>query len=299
MKKYIGIDLGGTNCRVAVVDENGNIGDMLITPSYADQSSDVIVNNIIHSVKQIADYSKYPGIGIGVPGPVDQKNGWMTMASNIPALEKYPLISHLSNELGLPVFMDNDANVAGLAEAILGAGKDYDNVVYITHSTGIGGGIIYNKQIISGIKGYAGEVANIVIDPNLEKINHLNAGAIENHASGTALVKKAQLLIDKNITSAKELFDLYADKNPEACKIIDTMCYQMGLMLANIAHVLNPECFVFGGGVTKSCELYFDKMIDCYKSLVHPPMADTKFVLAGLKEPGIVGAALIPYSKGV
>lgn len=299
MKTYIGIDLGGTNCRVAIVNEHGEICEHISNPSYADQSAEVIVNNIINSVKQLNNYKNNAGIGIGVPGPVDQKNGWMTMASNIPALKEYPLIKKLESELGLKVFMDNDANVAGLAEAILGAGKEFNNVVYITHSTGIGGGIVYNKQIISGVKGYAGEVANIVIDPNLSKVNHLNAGAIENHASGSALVAKAKKLIDPNIVSAKELFDLYTNNHPVAIEIIDTMCKQMGLMLANIAHVLNPECFIFGGGVTKSADLYFDKMISYYKSFVHPPMADTKFVLANLKEPGIVGAALIPYSKGV
>lgn len=297
MKTYLGIDLGGTNVRVAKITEEGEILQIVKGPSYALESADIIVENMINLIRQI-DLSDVDSIGLGVPGPVDQKMGWLNMASNIPNLAKYPLVDKLEETFGLKVAMDNDANVACLAEAYFGQGKGKDIVIYVTHSTGIGCGICINKKTISGKHGYAGEIGNIIVKPNGPKINHLNIGAVENEASGTHMVRKAQERIDKNIEHAGQIFDLVKEGNQEAIKLVDEMTTDFAMALANVGHVLDPDVFVIGGGVTKGKDLYFDQLIEKYKSMVHVGMRDVEIKVAELEEPGLIGAAMLPQTKG-
>lgn len=299
MKKYLGIDLGGTNVRVAKINAKGEIEQVVKGPSYGLDPADKIVSNLFELIRQIDGYEKVEGIGLGVPGPVDQKKGWMNMASNIPSLSKYPLVHVIEEEFNIPVVMDNDANVACLAEAYFGAGKDKDIVVYVTHSTGIGSGICINRHTISGAHGFAGEMGNIIVNREGDKINHLNRGAIEIEASGTNIVRKAQERIDENIEHAGQVFELAFKKdNKIAQKIIDDMTTDFAMALANVAHVIDPDVFVIGGGVTKSAKYYFDNLIERFKDMVHEGMREIEFKIAELDEPGLIGAAMLPRSKG-
>lgn len=299
MKKYLGIDLGGTNVRVAKINPEGGIEQIVKGPSYGLESTEKIVNNLLNLIRQIDNLDEVASIGLGVPGPVDQKKGWMNMASNIPALARVPLVDILEKEFKIPVAMDNDANVACLAEAYFGAGKDKDIVVYVTHSTGIGCGICVNRKTISGAHGFAGEIGNIVVNRNGDKINHLNRGAVEIEASGTNIVRKAQERIDKNIEHAGQVFDLaFKENNEVAKKIIDDMTTDFALALANVAHVIDPDVFVIGGGVTKAKDYYFEDLISKFKEMVHEGMRDIEFKVAQLDEPGLLGAGMLPKSKG-
>lgn len=298
MRTYLGIDLGGTNVRVAKVDEFGEILQVVKGPSYGLEEASKIVSNLISVIRQIDNVSDISGIGLGVPGPVDQKNGWMDMASNIPALSRYPLVRMLEDEFNVPVVMDNDANVACLAEAYFGGGANKEIVIYVTHSTGIGCGICINKKTISGSHGYAGEIGNIIVNRNGDKINHLNRGAVEIEASGTNIVRKAQERIDSSIEHAGQVFDLAKNNNAEAIKLIDEMTTDFAIALANVGHVLDPDVFIIGGGVTKSSDHYLPTLIDKYKTFVHQGMQNVEIKIAGLEEPGLVGAAMLPRSKG-
>ena len=295
---YIGVDLGGTNVRAALVDDAGHIHHIVKRDSKALESSEIIIENLIDCITSIPDYQTAKGIGLGVPGPVDVKAGCMFMATNIPALTMFPLKEVLEKRLSIPVFLDNDANVAGLAEALVGAGKDKDVVYYVTQSTGIGGALIVHGQIVSGRVGHAGEIGNLIIDPHRASINHLNDGAVENEASGTALVRKAQTFIDPTITSARDLF-LLVETNEVAKRIVETMAHDLGVMFSYIAHIVDPDAFIIGGGVSKSSEYYLELMKQAYASKVHKPLANTPFLKAQLDEPGLVGAAMLPKSQGV
>lgn len=298
MKKYLGIDLGGTQIRVAVVDEEGIIYQTETASSHATESAEVIVNNIFNQIDKIENLDEISGIGIGVPGPVNQNEGHMTLASNIPALSKYPLIKVLRERYELPVYMDNDANVAALAEATVGVGKGHNIVAYVTHSTGIGAGIVINGQAISGRRGFAGEIANLIVSDSYPKVNHLNAGAVENIAAGLGFVKQAQERISPAISSGKDVFELFEQGNKEAAKLVDEMCFYFAKGLSMLSAVLDPECIIIGGGVTKSSHLYWDKLHEYYRSMVHESLRDLEFVKPVLSEPGIVGAAMLPRSHG-
>ena len=297
MKYYIGIDLGGTNVRVAKVDEKGNIIQDIVKPSHGlEGPKELVRDTIFGMLDDITDLNKCEGIGIGVPGAVDPIRKVMTISTNINGFKDYPIAQLIEEKYKLPCFVDNDANVAGLGEALLGAGRGHKIVYYLTHSTGIGGALVINGKVISGRLGYAGEVANIIIDRNREKINDLNAGAVETEASGTAIVRKGKKAFG-DINSAREVFALYKEGNPEAVKIIDDMCRDFAQLLATIAHVVDPNCFVIGGGVSKSAELYFPKVKEYYESMVHVSMRDIPIVTASLKEPGVLGAAFLVKSS--
>ena len=299
MKTVIGIDLGGTNVRVAKVTEDGQILQVLSSPSHALEGTEKVMTNLKSLIRQIDGLNEVSGIGIGVPGPVDTVKGVMTMATNLPGFENYPMAQEIEREFNLPTFVDNDANVAGLAEALVGAGKGYKIVYYITHSTGVGGALVADGKVISGKNGYAGEVGNIIVQSEGEKINHLNVGAAENVFSGTALVKEAKEKLNPNITSAKAIFDLAKEGNVVAQKMIDDMAYHFALLCSAIGHVVDPHVFVIGGGVSKAHEAYFDKILENYNNLVHVGMRNPLFKRAELSEPGIIGAAMLPISHGI
>lgn len=295
MKKYIGIDLGGTNVRVALVTEKGEILEEVKRTSQSDLGPVKVLDNILNMVDALEHKDEAVAVGVGIPGPVDQEKGCITIATNLKDFEYFPVVEYLKQRLHLPVYMDNDANVAGLAEALVGSGKGEKVVYYITHSTGIGGALVVNGQVVSGRYGYAGEVANIIVDRYRPKLNHLNAGAVENWASGTAMVIQGQEKISKEITSAKQVFDLAEEGHEVAKEIIDSMMTDFAMMLSIISHVCDPNVYVLGGGVTKSKDHYLDEVVKRYKQMVHKGMRDTKFELASLEEPGVIGAAMLCY----
>lgn len=293
MKYYVGIDLGGTNVRVAKVDETGKIIQEFKEASEVHNGKELLVKKMIRMVQSLDNYQECLGVGCAVPGPVDKVKNVMTMSTNIPGFAYYEFARIMSERLNMPVYLDNDVNAAALGEAILGAGKNDAIVYYVTISTGIGGGLVINQKVHGGRNGYAGEVANIVIDRNREKHNHLNIGAVENEASGLAIIKKASSLYNRPFDSAKELFDLALAGDLKAKNLVDDMAFDIALMLSSVAHVVDPHIFIFGGGVMKSKDVFFPKVHEHFKKLVHDKMSDVKFTVAELEEPGLVGAAML------
>ena len=295
MKYYLGIDLGGTKVRVAKVNENGDILQVEVEDSKAKESAEVIKDNIISLIDRF-DLSDIEGIGIGVPGPVDSHKKVMTLASNIPALLGYPLADKLEKHFNKKVYINNDANVAGLSEALLGKGKGHEIVYYITHSTGIGGALIIGGKLVNGKNGYAGEIGNIIIDENGEKVNHLNKGSVETEFSGTALSRKATALYKEEV-STPELMRRAKDNDPKALKLIDEMAYDFAKLLHMIAHIISPDCFIIGGGVSKEFDYYIPKVKKYLEGMLLEGIKDIPIYKAELKEPGVVGAALLVKSE--
>lgn len=298
MKCYIGVDLGGTNVRVAKVTEDGQVLAQVKGPSYGQEGPAKVMANIKEMIHEIPDWKEARGIGVGVPGPVDKKSGSMVLSTNLPGFTGYPIARELSDEFGMPAYLDNDANVAGLAEARVGAGKGLKTVFYVTISTGIGGVLCVDGKTVSGKHGFGGEVANIIIDRNRKKINNLNAGAIENEASGTAITRKGrEAMPEEDIPHAGKVFELADAGNEKAKAIVSQMEEDLGQMFATIACVCDPDIFIIGGGMTKSADKFLPGVIENYKKFSHTAVQDTPFVIAGLPEPGVVGAAMVPLSE--
>lgn len=299
MKTYIGIDLGGTNVRVAKITGTGEILNQVKGPSYGQEGPKVVMNNLKKLVREIPNWKECSGIGVGVPGPVDTKAGTMVLSTNLPGFAGYPFADDLKNEFGMPAFLDNDANVAALAEALVGAGKGLKYVFYTTISTGIGGCLVVDGKTVSGKHGFGGEVANIIIDRNREQVNYLNVGAIENEASGTGLKRKYEALSGKKIEHTGVVFDLADEGDEVAKKVVAEFQKDLGQYFATISCVCDPDIFVIGGGMIKSAKKWLPGVIEQYKAMSHTAVQDTPFVLAGLEEPGIIGAAMIPVSEGI
>ena len=299
MKKYIGIDLGGTNIRCAIVTEDGQILDQVKGPSYAQDGPEKVLGNIYQLVRQLKNWEECSGVGVGVPGPCNQVTGSMMMSTNLPGFTGFPFAETLTKEFGMPSYIDNDANVAGLAEALLGAGKGCPVVYYVTISTGIGGGLVVNGQCVSGKHGYTGEIANIIIDRDRRKYNHLAVGAVENEASGTAITRYGkELMPECNIEHAGQVFKLAEEGYPKAVEIIDRFEGDLAQMFATLAAAVDPDCFILGGGMMKSGDFFLPGVIEKFKKITHEPLHDTPFLVAELEEPGVIGAAMLPRSRG-
>lgn len=297
MKTYIGVDLGGTNIRAAKVDEDGNILQILKDSSEPDKGVDHVMNKMINLIESIDDYEECVGIGLGIPGPIDTINGKIIVSTNLPKLVGYPIAEHISKHFNKPVFMDNDVKVAALGEAVLGGGKGYPIVYYVTISTGIGGALVIDKNVISGQNGHAGEVGNISIDRNRKKYNVLNVGAVENEASGTAITRIGKETFGEQIENAGDVFALAKEGNEKAMEIVENMSYDLAMMFSTIAHIVDPHVFVVGGGVMKAKDVFFDKMEKYYRDMIHVGMQPVVFKEAQLDEPGIVGAAMLAMEK--
>lgn len=297
MKTYIGVDLGGTNVRAAIVDEEGNVLVQKKSPSYAQEGKEKVMDTIINLIKSLPDYESCSGIGVGVPGPCDEKTGSMVLATNLPGFEGYSIANKLEETFHMPSFIDNDANVAALAEALVGAGKGKKVVYYVTLSTGIGGGLVINGECISGKHGFTGEIANIIIDRNRSKVNYLAVGAIENEASGTAITRKANEKASKKYKHAGEVFEDAHNGDPVAKEIVDNVARDLAQLFATIACVCDPDIFILGGGMMQSSDLFLPSVIEKFKEISHTQLHDDEFVLASLEEPGVIGAAMLPKSK--
>lgn len=303
MRYFIGVDLGGTNVRSLLVDEKGNILTEKKEETESIKGPDYVLQKIIRQIEGL-DYSSIngfenvEGIGIGVPGPVDTVNKWMVMASNLHGFDYYPICDKLQTYFNKPTFIDNDANVAGLAEAIIGAGKFKPTVFYITISTGIGGAFIVDGKLVSGNRGHAGEIGNIIVKTNGETINHLNPGAVENEASGTAIVRKARAIFGEDkIAHAGDLFKLAASGDPKAQEIRADFIDCITTMMANIAHTVDPHCFVLGGGVMKSREYFFEDLEKMFNEKIHKGMRGyTPILGVEIDDCGAIGAAMLPMS---
>lgn len=297
MKNYIGVDLGGTNIRAAIVNEEGAILNMKKTRSNPERGAEPVMETMITLIESLEGYEACEGIGMGIPGPIDTAAGKIIVSTNLPKLIGFPIAEYIREHFHKPTYIDNDVKVAALGEAVQGAGKDYPIVYYVTISTGVGGALVIDRKVISGQNGHAGEIGNICIDRNRKKYNILNAGAVENEASGTAITRKGKEVFGDQIHDAGDVFELARKGNEKALKIVDGMSYDLAMMFSAIGHIIDPHVFVVGGGVMKGKDVFFEKMEKYYRSMIHEGMQPVVFREALLEEPGIIGAAMLPMTK--
>ncbi|MGD6870982.1 ROK family protein [Sutcliffiella horikoshii] len=293
MSLRIGVDLGGTNLRVALVQENGKIVRDMERKTEAEKGPQYIIDVMMEMIRDIKGREYVKGVGVGCPGPLDPKTGVIYNPPNLPGWNSIPLASVLEKSLSEQVRIDNDANVAALAEAKFGAGVGAESVYYITVSTGVGGGFVLNGKVFQGAAGYAGEIGNMIILPDGPTHNSLNAGALESLASGTAIGmagRKAGIS-----EGAEEVFRLASLGDITAQDIINDAINYLSIGIANLVHSVNPSIFVLGGGVMKSESQVLDPLKDKVKSYVYPRLKDTiAIVPASLgSRAGVIGAAFL------
>ena len=308
MSKYVvGVDVGGTTVKLGMFDVNGDVTAKWEIPTRTEDGGKLILPDIADSIKKeivAHDISAEDviGVGIGVPGPVDDK-GVVHKAVNLGWDRDFSLVDAMAPLLpNMPVKGGNDANVAALGEMWKGGGQGCSNLVAVTLGTGVGGGIIINGRLVNGSTGAGGEIGHIHIEDNeTESCGCGNYGCLEEYASATGIVRlanrelassdDASVLRDQKIT-AKSVFDAVKAGDALAIRVAEKFGDYLGKGLAIIAGVVNPEIFVIGGGVSKAGEVLFDYIRPSFEKTVFHGSKNTRFALATLgNDAGIYGAA--------
>lgn len=252
------------------------------------------IGAIVNLVKDLTD-KEVTGLGIGVPGPVDVKQGLVYFLPNLAGWQKTPLKRILEKELALSVSIANDANCFTLAEEKFGAARGCQNVIGLTLGTGLGGGIIIDGKIYHGANNMAGEIGHMVIVENGLKCRCGNRGCLEQYVSGPAFSRRYRQLTGKTATPL-EIEKQARGKNKYALQVIREGGYYLGLALANLANILNPEIIVLGGGVARTKTIYPFAIREMKKRAL-PLAGKTPIKASKLDEnAGIVGAALFKLS---
>jgi len=288
----IGIDIGGTNLRAAIISEEGEIVDVFKVENDVQKGAPYNLDKIVNQIK--LEWSNYEikKVGVGAPGPLDLKVGKILNPPNLKGWENFNIKEYLSEKLNLPVQVNNDANVAGLAENLVGSAKECESVFYITVSTGVGGALILDKKIINGAHSQTAEIYNMII--NEDKYSHvgLNKGGLEGQCSGVHIARIASAAYGK-ILRTKEVFDLYESNDEKAVKVIEKWIDNISIGISNIIAVIDPEAIVIGGAVLIYNPYLLPKIIECTKTkVVDPTMVDIRIAKIG-DDAGLIGAALL------
>jgi len=265
--RYIGVDLGGTKIATGVCDETGRILIRDVRPTEAHKGTETVIDNIKASIRhvwqQLGPDCEIRGIGVGSPGPLSSKEGIVYSSPNL-GWDHVPIRQILKDEFGVRVELGNDANVAGLAEWRFGAGEQCRNMIYVTVSTGIGGGIIVEKQLLLGSLDFAGEIGHITVVENGPLCGCGRRGCLEALASGTAIAKRAQErlrvgvpsimaeLVNGDIERVDAAIVAKADAAGDALasEILDEAIRYLSIGLGNLVTIFNPDRLVIGGGVS-------------------------------------------------
>lgn len=295
MRYSIGVDIGGTNIRLAVVDEEGNIVAVNKQRTKKMSKPSDLVDQI-EELYESVDASSYNvvGMGVGVPGPVKQSTGHVHVLSNI-GLSDFNLKEMLEERLNIKVVVGNDAKVAALAEARLGAGKGEHVVQYVTISTGIGGGLVIDGNLYYSSNGFSQEIGNMNLIKNGRQPNpSMNPGCLEGQCSGTALVSIAKER-GLDVIHAGEFFEEVAKGNEVATKLKEEWIENLAFSFGSLANILEPDVFVLGGGVMQSSEYFLDDLIKELNNQVFPQMRGKIRVEKAHfdQDAGIIGASLL------
>ncbi len=284
----IGIDLGGTKISAAIATDKGKVLAIKTVPTEAKLGLAHVVSRMTDLVNALCigtgrPFNSIKCVGVGAPGPVIASSGTVVNPPNLPGWGKVALRPMLEKRLKTKVVLENDANAAAIGELRFGAGKKFSDFVYVTVSTGIGGGIVINKQLFRGSSGSAGEVGHMVIDMNGPKCPCGRKGHLEGMAAGPAIHKQAGM-------SPRDIEMLAKKGNKKAKAQIELAAYRIGTGFANIAHILNPEAIIVGGGVSSFGKPFFDAINKRVKECVISGVR-VKVIPAKLKKDvGVIGA---------
>lgn len=305
MKYGFGVDLGGTTVKLACFDQDGALLHKWEIPTDVSDNGSHILPDIAAAVKgyvseKAIDAQDLMGIGIGVPGPVTP-DGTVNKCINL-GWGVFNIEKALSDLTGLPVKAGNDATVATLGECRKGGGAGCKNIVMVTLGTGVGGGIVIDGRVVHGNTGAAGEIGHMVLNRNeTETCGCGKKGCVEQYCSATGIVRIAkQFLAARQDPSSlrsfedltcKDVFDAAAEGDGLAQEILEQVYAYMGEFLANICNVVNPECVVLGGGVSKAGVPLLEGVQRHFTKFVFHAAADVRFRLATLgNDAGVYGA---------
>jgi glucokinase len=274
MNKFsIGVDLGGTNLRIAAVDDQGNLLEKITLGTNLSLGRDRVIDDMCGAIQNISEKYKNSapllGIGIGVPGIVDVEAGMMRAAVNLPGWADYPARAEIERRLRTMVILENDGNVAALGEKWLGAARDFSDMAMLTLGTGVGGGLLLGGAIWHGVNGMAGEFGHITVESDGPLCGCGNRGCLELYASATAVVRMAREAAASNPGSrlalaaavgaefsAESIYNLAIQGDEDARRIFQRVGRSLGIALSTLVNVLNLPVYVIGGGAASAWDAF-------------------------------------------
>jgi len=297
MKYYLGIDWGGTYLKAGLVDENGAIVGKEVCASSCLCNRQAFIQNLKDIRKKFNHY-KISAIGIGAPGIVNVRKGFVYKLPNIKGWENFPLAKTLSRELKVPVFLSNDAKLFALAEARLGAGKNKERVLCFTLGTGLGSAFIYKGKILEG-ETSAFEMAHVPISLKGRRCGCGARGCIETYVGANYLLSEyARIKKCPKPAEVSEIYTLAKQRDAASLKVWREFSFVLGKFLGGMINIFNPEVIVLGGGVAGAFGLFKPMLIkEIKKQALSVHLKGLKIVKAALKDPGLVGAGLLAVDK--
>jgi len=281
----IGVDLGGTNLRVAAVDDSGKLLEKVTSGTEVGKGRDHVINDmttvILDLEKKFRHTGKLAGIGVGVPGIIDMRTGMLRESPNLPGWEDYPVKDEIERRLNAPVILENDANAAAFGESWLGAARDAESMCMLTLGTGVGGGIVLHGELWRGMAGMAGELGHINVEPDGPPCGCGSRGCIEQYASATAITRMAREAIasgaasmpalaragERNVEfsaefSAKSIYQMAVQGDEPAQAIFRKVGWALGIVVADLVNIFNAPMYVIGGGVSSAWEAFAPAMLE-------------------------------------
>lgn len=303
---HVGVDVGGTTVKMGIFSDTGELLDKWEIPTRLEEQGTLVLPDIVDSIEEKRETfpGNIKGIGVGIPGPVTD-DGTVLKCANL-GWDVFSVSNKLAGLTGVGnVKVGNDANVAALGEMWKGGGRGYDSIVMVTLGTGVGGGIIQQGKILTGCKGAGGEIGHTKVNPEETEVCGCgNRGCLEQYASATGIVHLAEknlredsCLFGQEIT-AKAVFDGAKAGDAYCLEIVDQFGHYLGLALSNVAHVVDPEAFVIGGGVSAAGSIILNVVEKYYNEYSMYALKNKKFHLAELgNEAGIYGAVRMVLFK--
>jgi glucokinase len=313
----IGVDLGGTNLRVAAVNENGGLFDHLSLETLVERGREDVVNRLTSGILELVnrwkDRYQLAGIGVGIPGIIRMKDGILVASPNLPGWENFNVRAQIAKRLNSPFFLENDANAAALGEKWIGAGKDVKHLCFLTMGTGIGGGLIFDGKIWHGVSGMAAELGHVTLYPGGRLCACGNRGCLEAYAAASAVVKAAQEMLQEGkaseglkklaasgvkMTSAK-IYELAKEGDPSAQEIFQMVGRALGMAIANFINIFDLDTFVLGGGAVEAWDAFEKSMFEEVALRSYVWRSDPREILKSSlgSQAGIFGAAYLAFSR--
>ncbi len=314
----LAIDLGGTKIIAAIVPHQGQVMAKEYFPTLAGEGAESVIGRILSAIDHLLrvrnmDSSQLDSISIAAAGAIDFDQGVVTSSPNLPGWHDIPLRDIVKRKHGVNTFLINDANAAALGEHHFGAGRGVNNLIYLTVSTGIGGGIIINGRLYSGLRGSAGEIGHMTIDVNGPRCSCGNIGCLEILASGTAVAREAIRRIsqgeESSLTEMVEgkIENITAEKvgvaaqggDSLALEVISKAATYLGVGMVNLVNIFNPEMIIVGGGVAQMGDLLLEPARQVVKERAFQLSARAvRIVSAQLGDSaGVLGAAVFAYGQ--
>ena len=306
----IGVDLGGTNIKAALVDAQGKVLQQESCPTALPRSAEAICGDVVRLCKQLMEkaHGLVAGIGVGCPGTVDPETGVVLYANNL-GWKQFPMGPFLTQRLGLPVVMGNDANVAAFGEAMAGCAKDAQSAVILTLGTGVGGGVVLDGRLLTGYTGAAAELGHMMIEKDGEPCTCGCRGCLETYASATALIRQTRramtahpeslmnTLAKPDEVTGRTAFDAAFQGDAAARQVVQEYIRYLAIGIASLINIFFPQIVGLSGGVANQGEALLEPLRRAVEPMVYGyefTQKKTRLVCCTLGyQAGLVGAALL------